>query len=1030
MLQYRLLGPLEVAAEGAALALGGPRQRAVLARLLVDVGRVVSTDALVDAVWGDEPPPTAVKTLQKYVVELRKSLGPGVLLTRGRGYVLAAASEQVDALCFERLMEDASKAERAGDLDRAIALRGEAEGLWRGDVLCDRRDAAFVAPERARLEELRVASLETALELELARGHHGEVVARAAELIELYPFRERLWSALILSLYQSGRQVDALRAYERYRQTLAQELGLEPSDSLRALEVAILHHDAEIAPRARGRDGPFEGNLPQWRTSLVGRTGELAAVETAVARHCLVTLTGTGGVGKTRLAVEAARRLAARYPGGCWFVDLSAVEHGDLVARAVADALSISEQPGEDLDDSVTEALSHRPALLLVLDNCEHVLAGCVAAVRRILAGAPLVTVLATSGQPLGVGEEHVVAVAPLAFAVAGTGAHPPAVQLFVERAHEALAGFELSEDDIEAATRICGRVDGLPLAIELAASQVRVLEPAEIAARLDDRLRFASPSGTPSRQRTLEVAIGWSYDRLPPLAREVFDRISVFVESCSLEAVEAVATPGVTRRDVLEAVTALVDGSLLMRERGPVGAARYRLLETLRLYGLQRLEQSGRLRSARRAHALFFLGLAEAASPHLFGPDERTWKERLDAEEANVRAALAWAIDQDRDLAARLAVALVPYWSLGWTNAQGVEFLLPLVERRAQLSPELRAPVLTAAAHLSAETGEARLVADWAEEAGRLFERGADLVGVGRAQLTLGAALGNQGALEEAEGALAEANAAARAAKDDVFLAMTLEAQGLVAARRGDFVQSRHFHLLEVDAWARVGSLAGRSAALLLLAYAARSLGDLDAAAELSRRAGEGFTASANPNGASHALSALADVARLRGDVAAAEATYAEALAAFQANGDRRCAASTNKNLAVMANQRGDHDGAASLLVECVRLRCALGDEAGLAECLEEMARTALSTGRATSAATLLAAASAIRTATGARESVEDRASASQLLGEVKRLVDGEQFERAWTLGRNLKPDDLALYTSELWALRHLPGGVRGGRQ
>ncbi len=1029
-MRYGLLGPLEVEAEGVALALGGPRQRAVLARLLVDAGRVVSTDALVDAVWGDQPPPTAVKTLQKYVVELRKTLGPGVVRTRGRAYFLDVADEEIDARCFEGLLQEARRAERAGDVGRAVALYAEADRLWRGPVLADFPDAAFVAPEHARLTELRLSALEAALDMELAVGDPVDVVTRAAQLVEVEPVRERLWASLILALYRSGRQVDALRAYERYRRLLADELGLQPSSALRALEVAVLRQDPELGGPAVARRGETAGNLPRPRTSLVGRAPDVAAVDAALASHPLVTLTGTGGIGKTRVAIEAATRVAGRHPGGCWFVDLAAVREAPMVPRAVADVLSVVEQPGEDVLDSLAGALSYRPETLVVLDNCEHLRDACADVVGRALLSAPRVRVLATSRRRLGIAGEHVIPLRPLAVEHPGDdGRRSAAVELFAERATEAAPGVELSDDDLAAAAIVCARLDGIPLAIELAACQVRILEPAEIATRLDDRLRFAATSTAgPVRQRTLEAAVAWSYELLSEPARAMFNRTAVFVESCTLEAAEAVAPPAVGRADVLGAISELVDGSLLTRERGPAAVARFRMLETLRVFGLAQLERGEAFAPAHHAHARFYLGLAEAAGWEHFGPAELTWKRRLRAEEPNLRAAIWWASQHERALAAQLCVALWPYWSMSWANAEGVAYLTPLLEEPGRLAPELRAWALTAAATLWSETGEARRSAVWADEAVRWFGEIGDDGGLCHARLAHGMALGNQGALDAAEAELAAVLADAGAAGNTLLVARTLEAYGLVADRRGDHEQARDRHLLEVDAWAEVGSVGGQAIGLFLLARATRSTGDLDAAVAISRQAIEAYTASDNPAAAAHPLSTIADVARLRGDDTAAERTYDEALVAFRANGDRRCVASTNKNLATIANRRGDHARATALLLDSMRLRQALGDEGGLAECLEGLATTALAKDELLPAVTLLAAGATLRAASGVKAPAEDQGAIEEVTRRVRAALDAEVFEEAWAAGAHLQPGAAVSYATGLVThLRRPPRTPRG---
>ena len=357
-MRYGILGPLEVRSEGISLALGGPRQRAVLARLLVEAGRVVSTDALVDAVWNEQPPATGLKTLHKYIAELRKILDPGVLRTEGRGYLMDLADEQFDAGSFERLVGEAERAATAGDPGRAVGKLAEAEGLWRGDVLADLPDAEFAARERARLGELRFSALETALELGLALGHSGQVAARAAELVELQPLRERLWAALMSALADSGRTPEALRCYQRYRHLLGDELGLEPSAQLRALEERIVRGDPGLPTQTSAQPAH---NLPASLTTFIGRDALQAAVEASLDRGRLVTLVGIGGSGKTRLSLEVAARRVSGFPGGVWLVELAPLTDPSQLVRAVAEVLGIPGQAERDLLDVVSDAIAAGP---------------------------------------------------------------------------------------------------------------------------------------------------------------------------------------------------------------------------------------------------------------------------------------------------------------------------------------------------------------------------------------------------------------------------------------------------------------------------------------------------------------------------------------------------------------------------------------------------------------------------------------------------------------------------------------------
>ena len=405
-MEFRILGSLEVVEAGTPLPLGGHRQRAVLARLLLDANRVVPTDSLIDALWGDDPPATSVKTLQKYLSELRKVLGSR-LRTDPAGYVVTA--DDLDASRLERLVADARRARSAGDLEGAAAQLAAARALWRGPVLAD-FDESFVAAERARLDELRVAAAEQQLELDLALGRHREATGELSELVGAYPLRERLWSLLMLALYRSGRQADALRAYERVRRLLREELGLDPSPELRQLHGQILRNDPSLVLRSTAPT-----NLLHPLTSFIGREESLQALGALLDRERLITLTGTAGVGKTRLAIEVARRAGAAHPGGVWMVELAPVRDPGLVAAAVSGAAGVGEQPERDLIDVLADALAHRPQALIVLDNCEHLIGVCAAVVRRLVGTSPMLRVLATSREPLGITGEVTWPVPPLA---------------------------------------------------------------------------------------------------------------------------------------------------------------------------------------------------------------------------------------------------------------------------------------------------------------------------------------------------------------------------------------------------------------------------------------------------------------------------------------------------------------------------------------------------------------------------------------------------------------------------------------
>ena len=531
-MEFRVLGPLEVVADdGTPLALGGGKPRALLAALLLEPNRVVSTDRLIDALWGDDPPASGAAALQVHVHALRKALGAERIATRPPGYALVVQSGELDSERFEALAGD-------GALDEALAL-------WRGPALADLADEPFARSEVARLDERRLAVLEDRFERELDAGRHAAVVAELDGLVAAHPHRERLQALRMLALYRSGRQADALAAYREARAAL-DELGLEPSSELRALERRMLEQDPELDAAPEHELGG--ASLPADATALVGRDLELAAIAALLVRPetRLLTLTGPGGTGKTRLAVAAARAA-----GGAVFVDLSAVTDHALVLPTVAHTLGADEVPGGDEVATVVHALGARPPLL-VLDNLEQVI-DAASAIARLLDAAPGLRVLATSRGPLRIAQERVYAVPPLgvpeaADATAARIRNVASVRLYAERAAATDPAFALDDENATAVARICRALDGLPLAVELAAARIRTLGAEGTAARLGEQLALLSRGARdlPARQRSLRAAIDWSVQLLDEQARSVLAALAAFSGGASLDALEAVVGPGV----------------------------------------------------------------------------------------------------------------------------------------------------------------------------------------------------------------------------------------------------------------------------------------------------------------------------------------------------------------------------------------------------------------------------------------------------------------------------------------------------
>jgi predicted ATPase/DNA-binding SARP family transcriptional activator len=730
-----VLGPLEVRVGfGEPVEVAGPRLRALLLRLALDPDRVVLTGQLVDAVWDEDPPAGAANALQSLVSRLRRLL-PDVVETHPAGYRLALEPDAVDAVRFQALAA-AGRDELGRDPRQAGRTLREALALWRGPALADAAGAQFAAAAVARLEELRLGALEDRIDADLAGGGHDTVLAELDELVTANPLRERLCGQLMRALAAAGRQADALAAYQRLRERLAEELGIDPSAELQAVHVGVLRGEPGQAPAAP------RTNLRAQITSFVGRADDLARIAAALAGARLVTLTGHGGAGKTRLAGEAAARLLERMPDGVWMVELGSVADPSDLPQAVLAPLGARELgllPARGATalpplERLVEAVGDK-RLLLVMDNCEHLVGAAAALVDHLLGRCPRLRVLATSREPLGITGEVLHPVGPLPMpdedVPPDQAVRYPAVRLFADRAAAARPGFAVDAATVGPVLRICRALDGMPLAIELAAARVRALSPAQVAARLDDRFRLLADGGPPvlPRHRTLRAVIDWSWELLGDAERVLLRRLSVFAGGATLTAAERVcAAPdleGLAADEVLYLLAALVDKSLVVAgDTEATGEPRYRLLETVRAYAAERRQQAGEDQALRRAHTGHFLELAERAEPELRRADQLTWLARLSAERDNLHAALRAAADgRDAALTLRLVAALAWYWFLRSARAEAGEWLGKALALPGEAPPALRAQALAFRAMFAISGGLdfARALED-AEAAARLL--------------------------------------------------------------------------------------------------------------------------------------------------------------------------------------------------------------------------------------------------------------------------------------------------------------------
>jgi len=668
--QVAMLGPLEVR-DGAGLAreVSGTRLRALLVLLALRAGQVVPAGSLIGELWGERPPVDAPNALQALVSRLRRALGGAEALVSGpAGYRLATVRDDVDVFRFERLAAR-GRAELAVSPAKAAELLGQALALWRGDPLTDAAETEAGRAAIARLSELRLAATEDRIDAELRLGEGvPRLVAELEGLLAASPTRETLAALLMRALAADGRRAAALRVFERTRGLLADELGADPSPRVAALHLELLRDDGQpaappgLAPR---------GNLPASVTSFLGRGGDVADVGALLREFRLVTLTGPGGAGKTRLAVEVARVAAS-----AWLAELAPVTDPAEVPVTVLSAFGLREQAllvtrsmharpvDEDALDRLVGALAGRRALL-VLDNCEHVIDAAAVLADRVLAHCPGIRVLATSREALNITGEALWPVGPLA--------ESPAEQLFAERAAAVSPGFALTAGNSPAVSRVCQALDGMPLAIELAAARTRAMTPAQIADRLDQRFQLLTGGSRTAlpRHQTLRAVVDWSWDLLDDAERALLRRLSTFTGGATLEAAEQVCTgfsgtgPPVAADDVLDLLTALADKSLLT-VRQTADGPRYGMLETIREYGRDRLAEAGEADQARRGHAAYFLRFAERAQPRLFGSGQLDWLRVMGADADNVHMAIRGAVAAgDTATAISLVSAFAWYWWL-----------------------------------------------------------------------------------------------------------------------------------------------------------------------------------------------------------------------------------------------------------------------------------------------------------------------------------------------------------------------------
>jgi predicted ATPase/DNA-binding SARP family transcriptional activator/DNA-binding CsgD family transcriptional regulator len=960
------------------------KKAASLIKLLaLEPGHRMHRERLMDLLWPEVDAKAAANDLHHALHTARRILEPDLASAsrylRFQGDLLALCPDAplwVDIESFE----DAARAARRV---RDPAAHRAAIELYTGEVLPQDLYERWADERR---EELRLTH--QALLVELARLYEEReefvpAIEALRRVVAAESSHEEAHVGLMRLYALSGRSEEALKQHERLREALSRELGIEPSMTSRRLYAEISagrFPPADPIPRDRPATEPpgdRRHNLPISRTSFVGREREMLEVRRLLAMTGLLTLTGTGGCGKTRLALEVARDLVGAYPDGVWLVELGPLSEEALVPQAVARALGVREQPGWPITSTLVEA-SKSKEMLLVLDNCEHLVEACAHLVETLLLSCPNLRILATSREALNIPEETTWLVPSLSLPdprrqpTVGELETYGSARLFVERARRRRTDFVPSPRNAGAVADVCRRLDGMPLAIELAAARVGVLSVEQISERLGNSLKLLTAGGrtTVPRHQTLHGTLDWSYELLDEPERELFGRLSVFTGGWTLEAAEAVgAGGGIEREEVSALLFRLVDKSLVMAETSEDNGVRYRLLEPVRQYGSEKLDESGEAPETRRRHASFFLSFAEQAEPRLTGAQQATWLERLEIEYGNLRAALGWSLEENRDPEAglRLAGAL---WRFCYTRGhygEGREWLEGTLARTESSPANLRAKALTGAGVLAFLQCE--------------YERATVLL---EESLTLYRDLG-----------------------DRLGIASALQSLGSIARERGRYARAVAFHEESLALQRELGNEEGIARALDGLGFAAWLEEDHERAWTLCTEALSLYRGLEDAEGIAWSLVNLGAVAQHRGELERATQLLKESLALSREAGYREGVAWSLNELGVVAHRRGDLGRAEALLEESLGVHHDLGDRWRIASVLEALAGTACAQGEFERAARLFGAAEALREAIGTPVPLCERPDRDRNVAAASTRLD----DAVWAEGRAMSVGEAVGY-------------------
>ena len=1035
-----ILGPLRLTVDGEQRTVPPGRQGRLLAVLALHADQVVAADRLVDVVWGDDLPADPANALQWRISQLRKLLGRQAVSRQSAGYRLHVDPAAVDAHRFEQLARQGHDRLAADEPHGAVAVLDEALGLWRGDVLAEFADELWARGEAARLQERWLTATEDRFEAALELGRHAAVLPELEAAVDQHPWRERLRRLLMLALYRDGRQTDALEVYEHGRRVLGEEFGLDPDPQLQQLQRDILGHAEHLAHQPSEAPSAPRSNLPARLTSFVGREEHVVRLRSLLERSRLVTLTGPGGAGKSRLAIETADRL--RPPDGVWLVELASVADPDDVVAAIADALDLTGSADlladtRDLRAELIAALSRR-RLLLVLDNCEHVIDVIGGLTVELLGGCPELTVLATSREPLGVTGEVTWSVPSLPSpeddsleAVRGC----PAAQLFIDRLSSHRSSFELDEPAAASVAAICRRLDGIPLALELASARGRALGVQDIAAGLDDRFTLLGTGErtVEPRHRTLQAVIDWSWELLDDEQRRALAVLSVFAGRFTLSDAERLlgATVCESSRPAQQLLPELADRSLLEAEGQDT--ARFRMLETIREYARSELDRCEVARDPRTAHAEMMADEADRLEP----TDPSCWEldlSHIEGKLDDVRAALHRLLDLgDTATAQRLAGALGWCWWLRGRRAEGSRWLTSALadgvhdDRAALWAGFIRLGDPEAAVgewleQASRSTNDT--VATWADafrgmqaaaggdpdDAARQLaaagERAAAIGGWPQAMVLLldGVVAFGQGHLDRAEPIVGRAEELFTQTGAWWGRLFTSDVLAHIAQARGDYADAAERREQMLQLAQRHGMIEAEAAQSLHLGNLAALHDEYERAREHHQRALRLAERSRDRSLVALASNGAGMGARRRGDLDAAEQLHRRAAELYDRLQLADGAAFAHAGLGFVADQRGDREAALHAHRSGLERARHTGDPRAVALALEGVAG-ALTEADPRRAAQLLGAAEQIRDDVGASLPAPERADVDRIGQRLSEAL-GDRCATLVDQGRSLSID------------------------